>query len=60
MPTALNYLCKTEFFDPATAKSFLENILEPGGSEDPMKLYIQFRGQEPNPDALLRNRGLLK
>lgn len=47
-------------FDPATAKSFLENILEPGGSEDPMKLYIQFRGQEPNPDALLRNRGLLK
>ncbi|MBQ9072921.1 MAG: M3 family metallopeptidase [Muribaculaceae bacterium] len=47
-------------FDPETAKAFKENILEMGGSEDPMKLYINFRGQEPNPDALLRNRGLLK
>lgn len=45
-------------FDPATAKSFRENILEMGGSEDPMKLYVRFRGQEPNPDALLRSRGL--
>jgi len=45
-------------FDPATAKAFRENILEKGGSEDPMKLYRQFRGAEPNPDALLRNRGL--
>ena len=45
-------------FDPATARSFKENILETGGSEDPMKLYVKFRGQEPNPDALLRNRGL--
>lgn len=47
-------------FDPETANAFLKNILEPGGSEDPMKLYINFRGQAPNPDALLRNRGLLK
>ena len=30
------------------------------GSEDPMVLYRNFRGQDPNPDALLRNRGLLK
>ncbi|MBQ7851510.1 MAG: peptidase M3, partial [Muribaculaceae bacterium] len=45
-------------FDPETAKAFKENVLEMGGSEDPMKLYIKFRGQEPNPDALLRNRGL--
>ncbi len=45
-------------FDPATAKAFRENILEKGGSEDPMKLYLQFRGAEPNPDALLRGRGL--
>lgn len=47
-------------FDPATADSFRINVLEAGGSEDPMKLYINFRGQAPNPDALLRNRGLLK
>ncbi len=47
-------------FDPETARSFKENILEKGGSEDPMILYVKFRGQDPNPDALLRNRGLLK
>lgn len=45
-------------FDKATADAFRTNILEMGGSDDPMKLYIQFRGQEPNPDALLCNRGL--
>lgn len=47
-------------FDPETAKSFKENILEMGGSADPMALYIKFRGQAPNADALLRNRGLIK
>lgn len=46
-------------FDPATAKSFKENILETGGSEDPMTLYVRFRGQEPTPDAVLRKHGLL-
>ncbi|MCH5215612.1 MAG: M3 family metallopeptidase [Muribaculaceae bacterium] len=45
-------------FDPETAKSFKENVLEMGGSDDPMTLYVKFRGQEPNPDALLRFRGL--
>ncbi len=45
-------------FDPATAKAFKENILEKGGSVDPMELYVNFRGQEPTVDALLRGRGL--
>ena len=45
-------------FDPATAKSYRENILEPGGSEDPMILFERFRGQAPTVDALLENRGL--
>lgn len=45
-------------FDPETAKAFKENVLEKGGSEDPMTLYVNFRGAEPNVDALLRNRGL--
>jgi len=45
-------------FDPATARSFKENVLEKGGSEDPMELYVRFRGHEPSVDALLRNRGL--
>lgn len=47
-------------FDPATANAFRENVLEMGGSRDPMELYINFRGHEPSVDALLRNRGLLE
>ena len=34
------------------------NVLEKGGSDDPMVLYKNFRGAEPDPDALLRARGL--
>ena len=45
-------------FDPETAASFKKNVLEAGGTEDPMELYVRFRGHEPNVDALLRNRGL--
>ncbi|MGM9843812.1 MAG: M3 family metallopeptidase, partial [Muribaculaceae bacterium] len=47
-------------FDPETAKSFKENILEMGGSEDPMTLFVRFRGHQPQPEALLRGRGLIK
>lgn len=46
-------------FDPETAKKFKENVLEKGGSVDPMELYVNFRGHEPSVDALLRNRGLV-
>ena len=45
-------------FNPATAKAFRETFLEKGGSEDPMTLYRQFRGADPDPSALLRSRGL--
>lgn len=45
-------------FDQATATSFRRNILEKGGSDDPMKLYVTFRGAEPSLDALLKTRGL--
>ena len=45
-------------FDQATATSFRKNILEKGGSDDPMKLYVTFRGTEPSLDALLKTRGL--
>ncbi len=47
-------------FDPTTAASFKHNILEAGGSEDPMTLFVKFRGAQPTVDALLRNRGLVK
>ena len=45
-------------FDPATAKAFRQNILEKGGSDDPMKLYEAFRGSQPSLEPLLKNRGL--
>lgn len=47
-------------FDTATATSFRENILSKGGSEEPMKLYIRYRGAEPNPVYLLKNRGFVE
>ncbi len=46
-------------FDPETAAAFKKNVLEAGGAEDPMVLYVNFRGRQPNVDALLRNRGLI-
>ena len=46
-------------FDMETAKAFRKNILEKGGSEDPMKLYVRFRGKEPGIEPLLKSRGLL-
>ena len=45
-------------FDPETAASFRENILEKGGSDEPMELYRRFRGADPDPAALTRARGL--
>jgi peptidyl-dipeptidase Dcp len=48
---------KGDIFDPETARSFRENILSKGGTEDPMVLYLRFRGAEPNPVYLLENRG---
>jgi peptidyl-dipeptidase Dcp len=45
-------------FDPATARSFRANILERGGSEDAMTLYVRFRGKEPSVEPLLAKRGL--
>ncbi|GAA0792467.1 MULTISPECIES: oligopeptidase A [Pseudomonadati] len=45
-------------FNPETGQSFLNNILEMGGSEEPMTLFKRFMGREPNTDALLRHSGI--
>ncbi len=45
-------------FDHATGRAFLHNILEQGGSREPMELFIAFRGREPQIDALLRHSGI--
>ncbi len=47
-----------DLFHAATAKSFRENILAAGGTEDPMKLYMRFRGKKPDIEPLLERRGL--
>lgn len=47
-------------FDKETAASFRKNILSKGGTEDPMQLYIRFRGHEPAIDALLQRNGIKK
>lgn len=45
-------------FNSETGLSFLNNILEMGGSEEPMELFKRFRGREPRIDALLRHSGI--
>lgn len=47
-----------DIYNSEIAASFRKNILERGDSDDPMKLYVAFRGKEPQPDALLIKRGL--
>lgn len=47
-----------DIFDRKTATRFRQSILERGGSEVAMKLYVDFRGSEPKIDALLKKRGL--
>ncbi len=49
----------TSIFDPATALSFRQNILEMGGTEDPMVLYKRFRGAEPRIEPLLKKKRML-
>ncbi|MEN8763723.1 MAG: oligopeptidase A [Thiogranum sp.] len=47
-------------FDRDTGSHFLHQLLEQGGADDPMDLYVAFRGREPNIEALLRHSGLAR
>ena len=49
---------KHGIFDKKTARSFRENILSKGGTENPMVLYKRFKGGEPTIDALLKRNGI--
>ncbi len=55
---AFEAFLETDLFDSDTAESFRKNILEKGGTRDPMELYVNFRGREPEIGPLLRQRGL--
>ncbi len=48
-----------DIYNQEVATAYRKNILERGGTEDPMVLYQQFRGKMPNPDYLLIKRGFL-
>jgi peptidyl-dipeptidase Dcp len=56
---AFEYFKETGVFNKETAKKFKENILEKGGSDHPLELYKQFRGKEPDVDALMRRAGFI-
>ncbi len=45
-------------FNQQTGSDFLTNILEMGGSKEPMEMFVAFRGREPEIDALLRHSGI--
>jgi peptidyl-dipeptidase Dcp len=49
-----------DIFDSEVAKRLHDDIYASGGSRDPEQAYVAFRGREPEPDALLRRRGLLE
>ena len=55
---AFNAFLETSLFDQATATAFRQNILEKGGSEEEMEMYVKFRGKEPTIEPLLEGRGL--
>ncbi|MDH5379145.1 MAG: M3 family metallopeptidase, partial [Gammaproteobacteria bacterium] len=46
-------------FDRETGLAFLNTILSQGGSKEPMELFVEFRGREPQIDALLRHSGIV-
>ena len=56
---AFDYFRQKGLFNPELAQK-LRHLLSQGGSQDPMKLYVQFRGRPPKVDALLRARGFVK
>lgn len=57
---AFEYFKQEGIFNKTVADKFKSFVLSQGGTENPMTLYKKFRGQEPQPEALLRRAGLLK
>ncbi|MCL9809197.1 M3 family metallopeptidase [Flavobacterium luminosum] len=56
---AFAYFQEKGIFNKEVAEKFQKYVLSQGGTEHPMTLYKKFRGQEPNPDALLKRAGLI-
>ncbi len=47
-------------FNREVSGSFRDNVLSKGGTEDPMDLYVRFRGHKPETRALIEKMGLKK
>ena len=56
---AFAYFKKEGIFNQEIAEKFKKYVLSQGGTQDPMDLYVKFRGEKPNPDALIERAGLL-
>jgi oligopeptidase A len=56
---AFEFFKEKGIFNTEVAARFKDNVLSKGGTEQPMELYVRFRGKEPKADALLRRAGLI-
>ena len=56
---AFAYFQQEGIFNKKVANKFKKYVLSQGGTQDPMELYVKFRGQKPNPEALLKRAGLI-
>lgn len=57
---AFDYFKQNGIFNKEIATKFKDHVLSKGGTDHPMTLYKKFRGQEPQPEALLKRAGLIK
>jgi len=56
---AFSLFAEKGIFDADTGRAFLHNILEKGGSQDPLDLFVAFRGREPQVESLLEQSGII-
>jgi peptidyl-dipeptidase Dcp len=56
---AFEYFKEQGLFNSKVAAQFKNSILSRGGTDHPMKLYVEFRGREPDANSLLRRDGLI-
>jgi len=54
----IKQFAETGIFNDHIAESFRKNILEKGGTDNPVNLYVKFKGKEPTIDAFLERSGL--
>ena len=55
---AFSLFLEKGIFDRETAQSFRKEVLSKGGTADPMQLYVNFRGKEPDIKALLKRNNI--